>query len=61
MEMRDHVNDPEYKKRREMELKLNECFLVNLSQDIPWYLSSNSVRGGVSTGGKREFNIIGEC
>ena len=60
MEMRDHVNDPKYKKRREMELKLERMFP---DQFIPRYsmVSFHQIPyAEVYQLGKRQFNIIGE-
>ena len=60
MEMRDHVNDPKYKKRREMELKLERMFP---DQFIPRYsmVSFHQIPyAKVYQLGKRQFNIIGE-
>ena len=60
MEMRDHVNDPEYKKRREIELKLERMFP---DQFIPRYsmVSFHQIPyAEVYQLGKRQFNIIGE-
>ena len=60
MEMRDHVNDPKYKKRREIELKLERMFP---DQFIPRYsmVSFHQIPyAEVYQLGKRQFNIIGE-
>ena len=60
MEMRDHVNDPEYKKRREMELKLERMFP---GQFIPRYsmVSFHQIPyAEVYQRGERQFNIIGD-
>jgi len=60
MEMRDHVNDPEYKKRREMELKLERMFP---GQFIPRYsmVSFHQIPyAEVYQRGEKQFKIIGD-
>ena len=60
LEMRDHVNDPEYKKRRNMELKLERMFP---GQFIPRYsmVSFHQIPyAEVYQRGGKQFKIIGD-
>ena len=60
LEMRDHVNDPEYKKRRNMELKLEQMFP---GQFIPRYsmVSFHQIPyAEVYQRGEKQFKIIGD-
>ena len=60
LEMRDHVNDTEYKKRRNVELKLERMFP---GQFIPRYsmVSFHQIPyAEVYQRGERQFNIIGD-
>ena len=60
LEMRDHVNDPEYKKRRNMELKLERMFP---GQFIPRYsmVSFHQIPyAEVYERGKKQFKIISD-
>ncbi len=60
IEMRDHVNDPEYKKRRQLELKLERMFPEEF---IPRYsmVSFHQIDySEVYSRGEKQFNIIEE-